>query len=650
MSQAPNIISYQVLLDALPEAALVLDAQFCILASNSTFLALLRQKAETVQGRPLIEILPDAKNLLSRLKQAPKSREEAMLLGRFFETTLALLPNAEGASLLLLYDKTVSKLTEQALLSHEQRYRALFEHSNDAIFILETDLTIIIVNEQAAFFLQENLPRLLQRDMLRYIPKEEQALFRIYLEHLLKGEIVPLYETHLLDTESQYLPVEMSLTLVRDSQRQPLHIQIIARDIQERRRAELAMQSRLDQLDTLRQVDEELNSSLDIQEVMRKALDVVMQLSYADAGFIALSNEDRMSVSHVAGAYPPAVIGSPIIYRIGVVGRVLEHHEAYFIHNVDEDPFYYKDIPATQSLMALPLISQERLVGILNLESFEQEQFNESIFQFLQVLASRVAVAIDNARLYEFVRKQLNELSELYKEVHEAEKLKTDMMRIANHDLKNPLSIVRGYVDLLLIDSDSLSTEAKTYLLSMRQSLERADQILRDFLSAEAVSSRAAGENRRFNLRDLVERALEEFNFQAKEKGLVLQHNYSINEALVKGDEVQLYEAIANLISNAIKYTPKGGSITVELALDSYHDVTFRVRDTGYGIPSERQSRLFEPFYRPQTAETAHIEGTGLGLHLVKNIIERHHGQMLFESIYQQGSSFGFSLPFAKAE
>jgi PAS domain S-box-containing protein len=650
MSQAPNIISYQVLLDALPEAALVLDEEFCILASNSTFLALLRQKAEAVQGQHLLDILPDAENLLSRLKQAPKSREEAMLLGRFFETTLAPLMDSEGASLLLLYDKTVSKLTEQALLSHEQRYRALFEHSNDAILILETDLTIIIANEQAAFFLEENLSQLLQGDMLHYIPKEERALFRIYIEHLLKGEIVPLYETHLLDTESQYLPVEMSLTLVRDSQKQPLHIQIIARDIQERRRAEMTMQSRLDELDSMRRVEEELNSSLDIQEVMRKALDAVMELSRADAGFIALSNEDRVSVSHVAGAYPPAVIGSPIIYRVGVVGRVLEHHQAYFIANVDEDPYYYKDIPATKSLMAFPLVSQERLVGILNLESFDKDVFYEAIFQFIQVLASRIAVAIDNARLYEFVRKQLNELSELYNEVHEAEKLKTDMMRIANHDLKNPLSIVRGYVDLLFIDEDKLSTEAQSYLLSMRQSLERAEQILRDFLSAEAVSSRATGENRRFNLHDLVERALEEFRPQAEEKELVLKQNYSTDQAAVKGDEVQLYEAITNLISNAIKYTPAGGSILVELSLDRYRDVVFRVQDTGYGIPPERQARLFEPFYRPKTAETAHIEGTGLGLHLVKNIIERHHGQMLFESIYQQGSSFGFSLPFASAE
>ena len=645
MNPAPSMISYQALLDALPEAALVVDKDFRILASNSTFRALLRQNDAAVLGHALPEILPDTEKLLKILK--PKTREEVMLLGRFLEATLAPLADTAGASLLLLYDKTVSKLTEQALLSHEQRYRALFEHSNDAILILESDLTIIIANEQAAAFLQEDLALLLQRDMLRYIPKEEQASFLNYVELLLKGQIVPLYEGYLLGADKQLLPVEISLTLVRDSQRQPLHIQVIARDIQERRRAEDLMQSRIVQLDTLLQVEAELNSSLSMEEVMRMALDSAMYLSHADAGFIALSNEGKLAVSHVAGAYFPAVIGSPINYRVGVVGRVLEHHQSYYIRDVDEDPYYYRDIPATQSLMAFPLISQERLVGILNLESFEQEQFNESIFQFVQVLASRIAVAIDNARLYEFVRKQLNELSTLYNNLHEAEKLKTDMMRIANHDLKNPLAIVRGYVDLLILDGDKFPAEIQSYLLSMQQSLERAEQILHDFLSAEAITARAKGENLRFNLKDLVERAWQEYRVQANEKGLKLSQNLTTEATFVKGDEVQVYEAISNLLSNAIKYTPTGGSISLELGLDKQQNILFRVKDTGYGIPLERQARLFEPFYRPQTAETATIEGTGLGLHLVKNIIERHHGKILFTSVYQEGSSFGFSLPFA---
>lgn len=648
MNSTHNTISYHALLDALPEAAMVLDDEFCVISCNSRFLALLHQDAKTVLGRRLVEILPPTEAMLEILKA--QNREEVMLLGRFLEATLTPLDAKSGASLLLLYDKTVSKLTEQALLSHEQRYRALFEHSNDAIFILESDLTIIIANEQAAAYLQEDLGILLQRSILRYIPKEAHENFKHYSDSIYKGHLVPIYETFLLGADKESFPVELSLTLVRDSQRQPLHIQVIARDIQERRRNEALLKNRISQLDKLLEIESHLNGTLDMNQVVNIALDSAISLSRADAGFIALNNEGQLAVTHVGGAYFPAVIGSPINYRVGVVGRVLEEHEAYLVQNVDEDPYYYRDIPATQALMAFPLISQERLVGILNLESFERDEFTEEVFHFIHLLANRIAVAIDNARLYEYVRKQLDELFALYNELHEAEKLKTDMMRIANHDLKNPLSIVRGYVDLLLMDSKEFSADILVYLRSMRDSLERADQILYDFLSVDAITARIQASNRRFDLKNSLTRALEEFKLQALEKGIELEANFMSAEAYVKGDEVQIYEAIANLVNNAIKYTPQGGKIWLDLELDAEQRLVLRVKDTGYGIPLERQARLFEPFYRPKTAETAKIEGTGLGLHLVKNIVERHRGEIIFESVYHQGSTFGFRLPLAVAD
>jgi signal transduction histidine kinase len=102
-----------------------------------------------------------------------------------------------------------------------------------------------------------------------------------------------------------------------------------------------------------------------------------------------------------------------------------------------------------------------------------------------------------------------------------------------------------------------------------------------------------------------------------------------------------------NLINNAIKYTPPAGRVDVHLRLDA-NNAIFEVKDNGYGVPEEQQARLFEPFYRVRTNETKKIEGTGLGLHLVKNIVDRHNGRMIFSSVYGEGSTFGFTLPAAK--
>ena len=114
---------------------------------------------------------------------------------------------------------------------------------------------------------------------------------------------------------------------------------------------------------------------------------------------------------------------------------------------------------------------------------------------------------------------------------------------------------------------------------------------------------------------------------------------------VVSGDDAQLYEAVTNLVNNAIKYTPEGGKIDIILRIENSH-VEFVVKDTGYGIPDEKQKQLFRPFYRVKTEETLNIDGTGLGLHLVQNIIKRHNGEMIFNSIYGKGSTFGFTLPY----
>jgi signal transduction histidine kinase len=111
----------------------------------------------------------------------------------------------------------------------------------------------------------------------------------------------------------------------------------------------------------------------------------------------------------------------------------------------------------------------------------------------------------------------------------------------------------------------------------------------------------------------------------------------------VKGDIAQLREAMDNLIGNAIKYTPDKGSITVRLRVNG-DSAIFEVKDSGIGIPKDQQARLFQPFFRVKSSETAKIEGTGLGLHLVKNIVERHQGKMRVHTVYGEGSTFGFEI------
>lgn len=264
----------------------------------------------------------------------------------------------------------------------------------------------------------------------------------------------------------------------------------------------------------------------------------------------------------------------------------------------------------------------------------------------LQLLTGRIAAFLDNANLYRQTQEQLAELTKLYEEVRQLEQLKTDMIRIASHDLKNPLAGIMGYLEMLRWDIEETLDETQLdYLQNIDSAARKMQRITSSILSLERIQQMAQETAREsVNLTELVRRTVGEQMDEAVRKQQSVNRLLPDEAVLIEGDPMQLHEAMANLVSNAVKYTPDEGTIDVSLHVEG-DQAQVRIRDTGYGIPKDQQERLFSPFYRVRTAETRKIEGTGLGLHLVKNIIERHDGTMFFESEYGTGSTFGFDLP-----
>jgi signal transduction histidine kinase len=300
-------------------------------------------------------------------------------------------------------------------------------------------------------------------------------------------------------------------------------------------------------------------------------------------------------------------------------------------------------VPDALTQIAIPLVSRDQIIGILNLESHRSGVFTEQTQEFLKLITARIAVAIDNSRLYRQTATQLKELQSLYDRVRKLEQLKTDMIRIASHDLRNPLMTIKGYVNILQEDvTDPSTSEYLGYIDSAAGTMRR---ITTDILSLERIEEAAQNGNfTLFDFKSLIEEVYLEQSPQAKLKNQTLKTQISAERFMLEGDPVQLKEAVANFISNAIKYTPEKGVVIIRL-FKREDRLIFEVEDNGYGIPEVQQARLFQPFFRSRSPETKEIEGTGLGLHLVKNIIERHGGTVFFTSVHGKGSTFGFDLP-----
>lgn len=403
-----------------------------------------------------------------------------------------------------------------------------------------------------------------------------------------------------------------------------------------------ALKKQLEKLTILQRVDAELTHKLDVSYVLEMALDAAMRFSRANAGAVVLVDNDTIYGGKVIGVYPADFIDTYPKTPSGIVGRVLGTMQAELVTDVLSDPDYVPLIAATRAQISIPLVSQERIVGLLNLETPRPDYFTEEVFDFLKILTGRFAAAIDNSQLYQVSQQQLTELKDLYARVSGLEQLKTDMIRIAAHDLRNPLSAILGFSSLL--GDTELPPRQLEYAKVIEKSAHRMHKIITDILSLQRIEAMQTSAVQSIaNLREIIDKSYHDH----QELAQIKNQNYTLHlpegSVIVAGDAPQLKEAADNLVSNAIKYTPDGGQVNVRLA----HEDGFarvEVEDQGYGIPEEMQEHLFQPFYRARTEETRDIDGTGLGLHLVKNIIERHNGEMIFKSIYGKGSTFGFRL------
>ncbi|MCS7178311.1 MAG: GAF domain-containing protein [Anaerolineae bacterium] len=402
-----------------------------------------------------------------------------------------------------------------------------------------------------------------------------------------------------------------------------------------------ALAARIEELSMMQRIDRELNATLDYEQTMKAALEWAIRRTGADIGLIAvLAEEDgrqglRLLVHH---GYPPEWIEQ---YRNtlwpldrGIVGRVARTGQPELIADVRHDSEYTAIVEGMVAQMTVPIRREERLIGIIVLETARADQFGPEALDFVVRLADHAAIAIENARLFAAVEA--------------ANQAKTDFISFVSHELKQPMTAIKGYTDLLVKGlAGELTETQRSFLEVIRANVNRMDTMVQELLDVSRIEAgRLRLEIGQVALREAIEEAVRAIRQEIEARRQTLEVEIAEPLPPVMADRNRVVQILTNLLSNAYKYTPEEGHIWITAWRDKGF-VVCSVSDTGIGIPPEDQERLFTKFFRSQHPMVRSVPGTGLGLVIARSLVELQGGRIWVESEPGKGSTFTFTLPIA---
>lgn len=282
--------------------------------------------------------------------------------------------------------------------------------------------------------------------------------------------------------------------------------------------------------------------------------------------------------------------------------------------------------------------------ALMDLNLLTREELDQAITE--QIIQLRSALQAANRNLEQRVQDRTADLNEALRRLSELNQMKANFVSNISHELRTPLTHVKGYIELLISESLGKINEEQRHALSVSQ---RATSKLEDMIEDLIMFSLASRGELSMKLdsvdiRRLVSLAVKSATNKAQDRGVTLQAQFVDSVPFVQADPEKIGWVVNQLLDNAIKFTPSGGSVTVSLTEEGANLVNVAVIDTGIGIPQHRMQEIFEPFHQLDGSSTRHYGGTGLGLALVRQIIEAHGSLLDVKSIEGKGTTFKFPL------
>ena len=404
------------------------------------------------------------------------------------------------------------------------------------------------------------------------------------------------------------------------------------------------------ELEALGEVGRAISSTLDLETVLATVVSRANQLAETDGGAIYEFDETtRVFRLRATDRFPEefatALRTTPLVYGEGAVGRAAMTRQPIQVPDVTDTDAYTSSVRDAlmsfgyRSLLAVPLLSEDEVVGALVVNRRAAGAFSDRTVELLRTFAAQSALAIQNARLFQ-------EIEDKGRQLEIANQHKSEFLASVSHELRTPLNAIIGFSEVMLERMfGDVNEKQEEYLNDILSSGRHLLSLINDILDlAKIEAGRMELEASDFDLPQAIDNTLILVRERAVRRSITLERTVDPQLGEVKGDERKVKQVLLNLLSNAVKFTPEGGRIEVRAALaDGAAEIS--VTDTGVGIAPEDHAAVFEEFRQVGTDYARKHEGTGLGLALARKFVELHGGKIWVKSQVGQGATFTFTIP-----
>jgi PAS domain S-box-containing protein len=605
--------------------------------------------SEEMFGKPVLILIPPERRdeedlIVGKIKKGENVQhfqtERLSKGGRKIAVSLTESPVRDPEGKITGISKIARDITAKRFAEEKQAFlAAIVENSDDAIISKTLDGIITTWNQGAERIFGYTAEEATGKHISILIPPERMDEETTIIESIRRGDKIDHFQTVRVHKNGTRIDISLTVSPVKDAKGTIIGASKIARDITRQNRALEAARRNAERLEVLHSVGKMISEKLDIDLILKKVIDATTQITGATYGaFFYRENNDRDDhrLLLTPSGVPNTAFEALKAASEGILDRIFPDGRVIRVDNVNKDEQYLLTpseiiVPASSgpvlSYLAVPVVAANGgITGGLFFGHPSPGMFSREHEHLVASLASQAAVALENSRLFE----QVIKLS----------RKKDEFIALASHELKTPITSLYGFLQLLQMEA---SPESQQFFVqkSLTQ-LEKLTTLINDLLDISRIQ---AGKLQfRIEEFDLVEFIRETVDTYGR-----ISSSHVINFAeegsyVVAADRIRLEQVMANLINNAIKYSPD--AIAIDIYLRKLpKEIAVCVRDYGYGISRENLANLFTQFYRAKNVARK-VSGLGLGLYVSKEIVERHGGRIWVETEENKGSVFTFTLPF----